>query len=367
MWSKQRLRLVQTSISVAVLILAVFGLLLLRTPHQVSAAGDCNANAVITCGVNSLDELKQKYMANQGNIQAIYREFGITSINDFDGMVTGSVGGDGNVFADNTLVATNAMSAGRQNIAGSVPIAGGLAFKRPTRVSFVNPNGSLTAFIKMNGNQFMFAIILSCGNPVSAQSAALPAPPPVPDFTIEKDVRMAGETVRHQAVSVQPGQAVEFHIIITNIGQTSLVNVTLNDHLPTGLQLVADSTKLDDQPMNSSFINGLFSLGTMVVGQQHIITFSATADLMLQGCPNNLMNTATVQPQNAPRKQASAAVIVCKAVPPSPPAPPTQPAAVTTPLPNTGAGDIIGVFMVTSSIAGLAHFSWRRWLHYIRD
>lgn len=172
----------------ALALIAVFASTLLYVPGAYAAEGrDCDDNAVIRCGALTEAETLQKCQENQNGTQAIFQELGIQNCNLLNGMVEGRVTADNKVYVGEKLVATDAFTAGRHNIPGSTPIAGGIAYKRPPSVSFVNQNGSLRALVKMDGSTFRFAVITSCGNPVMATPVtppvtptAQPTPPPPP-------------------------------------------------------------------------------------------------------------------------------------------------------------------------------------------
>lgn len=133
---------------------------------------DCDANAVIPCGISNSDQLSNA--AAPGGITCLYKHFGISStdISNFDSQaVAGSVTKTGKVIINGKTVATNAMTAGRQNMPGSTRFVcdnHGFFIRTPS-VSFAN--SSLPAFVVMKSNQFAFAIIASCGNPVTAMPA----------------------------------------------------------------------------------------------------------------------------------------------------------------------------------------------------
>lgn len=147
---------------------------------SIGSARDCDSNAVIRCGALSTTELQNKYSSN-GSAQAIYSYFGISSsdINTLDNKaVAGEVTSSGLVRVDGKTVATDAVTAGRGYISGSTAVErnGVKFYVRPPRVSFVS--SPLSAFVVMNGDRFNFAILASCGNPVTATAVAKPAPKP---------------------------------------------------------------------------------------------------------------------------------------------------------------------------------------------
>jgi len=138
---------------------------------SISSVRDCNANAVIHCGALSTAELQDK-CSHDATIQVIFDDFGILSCNigSMGTIMSGQVTSSGQVFAGGKMVATNAITAGRQDIAGSQAVTknGVTFFVRPPSVSFVS--SPLAAFVVMSGNQFKFAVLASCGNPVKAST-----------------------------------------------------------------------------------------------------------------------------------------------------------------------------------------------------
>ncbi len=243
-----------------ILPLLLMGLLAFNTSAQTTnSGGDCDNNAVIMCGASNMQQLNTGY--SQSGVSAIYSHFGISAqdINNmgtnFDSTpsnaacnsststststtngtalrtVMGSVNINNNVVANCRVVAHNAITAGRQFIPGSTVVhSGGMTFyQRPPSVSFAS--SSLPAFVVMNGNQFMFAIISSCGNPVIATPVVVktvkpvvktPSPTPTPptQTTIINNntntntntvntppatvVQTAGETTTTPAPAAQP-------------------------------------------------------------------------------------------------------------------------------------------------------------------
>ncbi len=196
------------SVLVGIVILLISPLLAAVHADALTIASnrDCDSNAVINCGALDLNELENR--SSQSGVAQIYSSFGI-SMQDINNMrntaVEGVVTNKNNVWihrssglcpnTDNSslstsnqqavqnnpnlcLVATNAMTAGRQNISGSVTTTSGEVtfFKRPPSVSFAS--SSLPAFVVMDSNhQFSFAIIASCGNPVTATPVSVMATP----------------------------------------------------------------------------------------------------------------------------------------------------------------------------------------------
>lgn len=173
---------------------AVVGMLAIGVLQVVPTAGalsleskrDCNDNAVVHCGALSTSEVQERY--SQSGVAAIYDYFGIKAahINSIATTATaGQVTKDGKVLVHGKIVATGAMTAGRQNIPGSAKIThkGATFYARPPRVSF--KSSPLAAFVVMKDGQFSYAILASCGNPVTANAVkpVKPTPPTPPTPT----------------------------------------------------------------------------------------------------------------------------------------------------------------------------------------
>jgi uncharacterized repeat protein (TIGR01451 family) len=298
-------------------------------PKGQTLARDCDANAVMYCGAGSTEELKSKYRANQsGNTQAIFAHFGIGSEAALNGMVVGSVTANNNVYVGGRHVATNAVTAGRQNMPGSTPILGGAAYQRPPSVSF--RSGSLPAFVKLDGNgRFMYAVIMSCGNPVRAvPTAPTPPPPPpqpkpepkpqpVPNFTITKQVREFGSGGEwRQSVRTQPDGKVRFRIVVRNTGQTTFNRVMVRDVLPERLSFVHNTLQVNGSPrqVGGSPANA-FNVGSLKPNQQVVVTFVAQAageNRFTPGECRDVTNRAFAKPDGLPEKRDDANVRVCR-------------------------------------------------------
>jgi hypothetical protein len=155
-------------------IFMVFGLAAATRPAaalDVSSTRDNDANAVIQGGCLTISECQQKF-TNDSSVANIFSCFHINTadMNNMTGhAVVGQVTDKNTVIVNGKTVATNAMTAGRKDYAGSTKSTCGNFpfFMRPPSVSFAS--SPLTAFVMMDSNnQFDFAILTSCGNPVIA-------------------------------------------------------------------------------------------------------------------------------------------------------------------------------------------------------
>lgn len=147
-----------------------------------NAARDCDNNAVLYCGANTVAELNKKYSEN-ASAQVIFTYFGISKA-EVQSMGTTAVAGyvtkDGRVLVGDKQVANNATTAGRHNITGSTKVVSQNVtfYTRTPSVSFRSER--LPAFVVLNKDkQFEYAVIVACGNPVKATNT-VPAPKPAP-------------------------------------------------------------------------------------------------------------------------------------------------------------------------------------------
>jgi len=355
---------------IVMLLFLVFGSVA-TAPLSVNAAapnGDFDANAVMWGGVKDLNELKAGYRYNQNhNVQAIYKPFGINSEADLNGMVAGRVTKSGEVWVGNKKVATNAISAGRQNMPGSLKIPGVDAYARATSVSF--GSDSLDALVKMKDDKFQFAVIKACGNPVNAKPvtppkkpAPKPQPKPVPkprpqpqpqpqpqptpeqpQFEVEKDVRVKGQTAwQLDETTAKPGETVEFRITVKNTGDVDLQNVMLRDTLPAGVSFT--------NTVDSHLFNEGINLGAIAKGASSETIFEVTAGQTL-ACETGLINEARAKPDNATEKKNEARLKICQ--PQVAAAQTTRAEGGPTELIRAGAGGALGLFSV-SSVLGVA-------------
>ncbi len=138
---------------------------------------DCDTVAIIKCGVFSASALQEK--AAVGDVPRVYRAFDISQA-DLEGkFVSGIVWRDGRVTVDGETVATGAKTAGRNFGGTPIPNTDGAGIYSTSK--FVTEGQ--TAFVRMVDGKFDFAVIKSCGNPVTATPKVKPEPPaPAPKF-----------------------------------------------------------------------------------------------------------------------------------------------------------------------------------------
>jgi uncharacterized repeat protein (TIGR01451 family) len=109
-----------------------------------------------------------------------------------------------------------------------------------------------------------------------------PTPTPLSgSTTVEKTAQNAtnGDPVERPAVTVYPGQSVQFVTRVKNISSSTLSNVTVIDSLPAGMSYQASSTTVNGQ---RSFNDGVtttgLTVGPILSGDTAVIAWVATAD-----------------------------------------------------------------------------------------
>lgn len=208
---------------IGVLMISI-SLIMAPTASAISIGGpsDCHDNnAIIDCGVHSTAALKNAYNSS-AYVRGVYSEFGISQadISNLDSTnVTGRVTKNGNVFVDgqSKAVATDAWTAGRADMQpGSTKVnnQGAISFRRHPNVSF--QQDSLPAFVSMNNGRFQFAVIASCGNPVSAT----PTTPPQQHTAVAPAKPVSKPQHKQPAPTAPaPSQNQEVNVSNTNVNQ----------------------------------------------------------------------------------------------------------------------------------------------------
>jgi hypothetical protein len=157
---------------------------------DINTGQDCDAWSIIKCGASSSAEVKNKAAASP-YIAAAYAHFGISgdelkdlASNAVRGTVYKDRDGNSEVVVAGRVVATNLKVAARLRVTASdtkVPIGNGrVMFVRGLRSYWSHESGP--AYVLMKDGVFQFAILASCGNPISGK----PIPPkPTPPVKIQ--------------------------------------------------------------------------------------------------------------------------------------------------------------------------------------
>lgn len=334
---------------------------------SLGAPYDCNGNSVLWCGAGNTSTILDKYDHGDGHnsakaIQNIYTKFGI-SRSDIASMgtyaVAGTVNKNGNVYVGNQVVASGALTAGREYMSGSAKVTynGTTFYERKPLVSF--HLDSLTAYVVMENGQFKFAIMSSCGNPIKATpkppvkgelacTALLKTPITVEsngDQTFTFTGKATATNARISKYTFNLGTGHSTQTITTN---TSSATTARQTYAP-GTYAITAAVSGVANGINVSAPSTATCTTTFTVTQKPAPTCTAPNG---QTYPQGSANCETCQYNN----ELSANSPQC--VPPTTPTPPSTPTA----LPNTGAGNVIGLFLGASIFGGLSYsyFAKRR-------
>ena len=279
---------------------------------------DCDTVAIIKCGSSSVSELQTD--ASKGDVPTVYNNFGI-SHSELKGFVDGVVWKDGRVTlgtkGEGKLVATNAITAGRWNNPTSdmTKIPNTDRAYRMSTSHFVD-DGQI-AFVKIVNGKFDFAVIKTCGNPVTAKAVAPPTPP---NLTVTKDVMSETHQIWGQTVTIKPGEQVAYKVVGTNTGKTTLQNVTFHDVLPQGItfQTGAYHAMLNGHFISNDLNDGM-NIGTLTPGQKFELIYAVNTPTNVTKtatCTVGLTNRAFVKATDLPERSDTAVVKIC--APPKP-------------------------------------------------
>jgi hypothetical protein len=311
--------LLATIFAASALLIGVAGL------HSAGAnfVQDCKSNSIIVCGVPTSDAFISDVRADSdghGNhdLQTVYADFGLAP-SDYSRFVTDARPGmamqDGTIVVDGKVVAIDAWSIGRTQFSYTTPIVidGHTYFKaNDTQVLLQN----LPVMVMFNDKgEMQFAVMNACGNPAKGHNV-------VPKFSCD--------LLQEQPVS---GKQNTFDF-------TTKATATNNAKLVKVVYTFGDGTS-DTETDLSTPVRHTYTANTCD-NSGNVCTAMATVFVSLPGNQTVTTTSATCQKQ------------IALSVPPTPtpptPTPPTPPATTTPPppLPNTGAGSVIGIFAAVS-------------------
>jgi uncharacterized repeat protein (TIGR01451 family) len=137
------------------------------------------------------------------------------------------------------------------------------------------------------------------------------------DFSIQKQVRLAGQTDYQENVTAKPGDTLEYRIEYDNTGSTSENNVVLTDTLPNNVTYVPGSTTLKNaanpngKAINDDLTTKGINIGNYTAGSNAFVKFQAkvaSVDALPCGT-TTLTNKATVQVGDQTKSDTATATV----------------------------------------------------------
>jgi len=158
---------------VGALFVGLTGLVLsanLASNNQSVEAAGCKDNNIVHCGVTSVSDFVKQYKTNtKGDLDNIYNYYGLapSEIDRFARTAKlGYVEKSGNIVLDGKVVATGAESLGRESKSYSKKLVINGVTYHASKSQDVFLDQRIPALIMMNGDQFEFAALTECGNPI---------------------------------------------------------------------------------------------------------------------------------------------------------------------------------------------------------
>lgn len=230
--------------------------------------------------------------------------------------------------------------------------------------SIVTTTGAQLGYESMNGQIpgcFQYAGFVTYKIKVETEN--------ISSFAVEKKVRVNGATTwSSEAISVQPGQKIDYQIGYTNTGEVTHDNVIVKDQIPSLVTYVAGSTTLKNtnnpngngaSVSSNGVVSGGINIGSYAAGSNAYVRFTATAPTndQLPKCGENILrNTAFVEIGGYGRQDA-VDIKINKTCAPSAPGTSETP----TSLPQTGPVEVVTILVVVTVAAVVAsHYVHRR-------
>lgn len=306
-----------------------------------ASAASCDDNYIVRCGVSSPSALVQAYQSDS-YVQKVYSYFGISS-SDINNLAQHSTNGyvtkTGDVVVNGKTVATGAITAGRDFISGSTKVnyQGITFYKRPPSVSF--RDNQLSAYIAMDSNnQFAFAVLPSCGNPITATPVPSPKPKPAPTAKCTSLSLDKLDTLKYRATATYTMQNATFKSASFNFGD----------------QTQAEQGQNNANNNSATAVHTYQSPGNYTV--KATLTFSSTSGDNQDTSVTCSIPISPTKPTPPPTPSSA----------PTPTPPPATPISQQT-LPNTGGGGIAtmaGLFTGSTALGTVAYrFRLGRKLH----
>lgn len=184
----------------------------------------------------------------------------------------------------------------------------------------------------------------------------------MPEYKISKQVTTPGSTDWRETLNSKPGDTVSWLITFKNVGQTELKSVKIVDEVPAGLTVVPGTVKL----VNGNYPNGYIYPDSAIqangrqinvdignynpgdVGVAYVTYRTKIADAAALKCGlTTITNKAFATPKSYGAIWDTAQTVVSNSK--------TCANVTTKTLPNTGPGDVLEVFVVSSAGFGAAH------------
>ncbi|MEI6477974.1 MAG: hypothetical protein WCO52_03220 [bacterium] len=155
-------------------------------------------------------------------------------------------------------------------------------------------------------------------------------------LTVVKDVQNPATGAYVDSIGlINPNQTLTYRILVGNTGNTTAVNPTLRDVLPTGATYVPNSLTIDNavqsQPVQDAFFKGGIILTTFDPGHGKTITLKVQVRCLV--AQTTAVNTAFIKANGTGEKSDTATAILPACVIPTPTPAPT-PTATPTPTPK---------------------------------
>jgi uncharacterized repeat protein (TIGR01451 family) len=178
---------------------------------------------------------------------------------------------------------------------------------------------------------------------------------------ITKTVKVVGSSAPYAATnSANPGDTLEYALVVKNYGNTVLKSVVVGDNLPPYMTYVPGSTLLVDSNTGANgkkLVDGITTGGVytddLAVGGSETVFLKTTIAKTISCGTHALQNVGIVKPSGVTQVYNVATTnlnVACT------PVTPTTPVTPGTPLPDTGAGALAGVGGIGSlAYAGRAY------------
>ncbi len=343
----KKFKFIAISIIIALSNLAPLGLL----ASNASAANidndpDCDQYSVMYCGGFTMNEIEKKFLKGDGqhsanNIQNIYKDLGITEKEvKANGFVNGVVYRNGNIEVKNKVVAKNAKTY----------------IRTMGKVDSSKMGSAQTAFVKLNKDgQFQYAIMKPCGNPVSAKNIVpepsptpAPTPTPTPTPTPQPQPQPQPEPKPEPKPQPQPVQTLTCNSLVKVFGENREVSTEIQATATNGATITKYSTDFGD--------------GTIVSGKNASHIYAADGTFKIVGTVTGMVNGKEV---SVTANECQTTVSFEKSTPVCPinPALPANDPkcvedSIPASLPNTGPGQMLGLFAGTSMLSAVAYRFW---------